>query len=162
MIPHPGCFQQHCTSIKGGENMRTYETADMNKNTSSMRALVEEMRKIPEGTTIQNDYVAGTQTIVYKDGHKAIRSINGSKVKPSVKRSASSELVASLKKTMREADENKSDFIRRIAQLDAEIDSKTMRGQYTGHLKHQRDDLLQRINQLEAIKGRCAALLGGV
>lgn len=136
--------------------MTAYETAKMNKNTRSLRELIEEVRQLPAGTTVYDDYTAGTKTIVYKDGRKVIRSI-GSKVKPSASKGSA---IASLKETVRKADENISDFIRRIAQLDVEISRKTMRGEYTGGLKNQRADLLQRISQLEAIKKRCAALIG--
>lgn len=147
--------------------MMHYETAEMYKDTRSLQAMVEEMRKLPEGTTVHDDYVAGTQTIVYKDGRRVTRSIGSSKVKPSAKPSAgrsstASELKASVQKTMREADQNISDFRKRITLLDIEISRLTMRGQYTGYLKVKRDDLLERISKLNAIKSRCAALLVGV
>ena len=79
----------------------------------------------------------------------------------SVKTSTVSELKASLKKTMREADRNISDFVRRIAQLDVEISRMIMRGQYAGTEQRRREDLVQRIKQLEGVKNRCAALLNG-
>ena len=147
--------------------MMHFETAEMYKDTRSLQAMVEEMRKLPEGTTVHDDYVAGTQTIVYKDGRRVTRSIGSSKVKPSAKPSAgrsstASELKASVQKTMREADQNISDFRKRITLLDIEISRLTMRGQYTGYLKVKRDDLLERISKLNAIKSRCAALLVGV
>lgn len=146
--------------------MMHYETAEMYKGTRSLQAMVEEMRKLPEGTTVHDDYVAGTQTIVYMDGRRVTRSIGSSKVKPSAKpstgrSSTASELKASVQKTMREADQNISDFIRRIAQLDVEISRLTMRGKYAGSEKRMRDDMLQRINKLEAVKKRCAALMCG-
>lgn len=141
-----------------------YEIADMNRNSGRLQEMVEEMRNLPESVAyVENDWDAGTRTYVYKNGRREMRSI--SNVQPNAKPGASrrgktaSELKARLKKTMREADQNITDFIRRIAQLDVEINCKTMRGQYTGSLEHKRDDLLQRINQLEAIKNKCAALL---
>ena len=147
--------------------MMQYETAEKCKNSRSFQALVEEMRNLPEGVkTVYDDYTAGTQTLVYKDGRCVTRSLNKKpSTKPStsrsVKSSAASELKASLKKTMREADQNISDFTKRIAQLDVEISRATMRGQYAGTMKCKRDDLLQRINKLKAIKSRCSALLCG-
>ena len=151
------------------------ETVALNRNNSRMHAMVEEMRNLPEGVAfVENDWDAGTRTYVFKDGFRMTRrisesTIDRSKVKPSakpsagshMKRSTVSEVQASLKKTMQEADRNISDFIRRIAQLDAEISRSIMRGQYVGDLKNKRDDLHQRINKLEAIKKRCAALLQG-
>lgn len=145
-----------------------YDTADMNRcNNRALQLMVEEMRNLPEGVaSVENDWDAGTRTYVYKNGRRVSHSINGSsKVKPSAKPSAgsstASELKASVQKTMREADQNISDFIRRIAQLDVEISRLTMRGKYAGSEKLMRDDLLQRINKLEAVKKRCAALLCG-
>ena len=153
-----------------------YETADMNRsNNRALQLMVEEMRNLPEGVaSVENDWDACTRTYVFKDGFRVTRrineSINGSsKVKPSAKPSAgsckksstASEVKASLRKTMREADQNISDFIKRIAQLDVEISRSIMRGQYAGSMQRMRDDLLQRINKLEAVKKRCAALLSG-
>ena len=143
-----------------------YETADMNRNNSRLLAMVEEMRNLPESVAyVENDWDADTRTYVYKNGRRETHSIKN--VRPSAKPSASrsgktaSELKASLKRTMREADQNISDFIKRIAQLDVEISRATMRGQYAGTMKCKRDDLLLRINKLEAIKSRCSALLCG-
>ena len=141
--------------------MAYYETAEMHRDSRRLPAWIEEMRNLPDGTTVQEN-ADGAKTIIYKDGGNVIRSKSSSTASRSGKSRATSELVASLKNTMRKTDENISDFVRRIAQLDAEISSETMRGQYTGHLKYQRDNLMQKINQLEAIKGRCAALLGGM
>lgn len=143
-----------------------YETADMNRNSGRLQEMVEEMRNLPESVAyVKNDWDAGTRTYVYKNGRRETRSI--SNVQPSAKPGASrsgktvSELKASLRKTMQEADQNISDFIKRIVQLDIQISRLTMHGQYTGAEQRQRDDLLQRINKLKAVKSRCAVLLNG-
>ena len=140
----------------------------MNMDNRRLLAMAAEMRNLPEDVAfVENDWDAGTRTYVYRNGCRETRSIGKvqSSVKPGTSHSAksgtASELKASLKKTMREADKDISDFIKRIAQLDVEISRSTMRGQYAGSMKHMRDDLLQRINKLEAIKSKCAALLCG-
>lgn len=145
-----------------------YETADTNRSDSRLLAMVAEMRNLPEGVAyVENDWGAGTRTYVYKNGRRVTSSISKAQAsaKPStsrsVKSSAASDLKASLKKTMREADQTISDFTKRIAQLDVDISRATMRGQYAGSMKCKRDDLLQRINKLKAIKSRCAALMCG-
>lgn len=146
--------------------MMHYETADMKRNNKTLDNVIEEMRNLTDGATVYNDFSAGTTTIVFKDGRHVTHSMNEKpSTKPStsrrVKSSTASELEAIVKKTMREADQNISDFIKRIAQLDIEISRSTMHGQYTDSMKKKRDDLLQRINKLEAIKSRSVALLLG-
>ncbi len=165
--------------------MYEYELADMNRRNSRVLAMAEEMRNLPEEVkSVETNEGTGTKTYVFTNGHRvtcrideridgsklksiAKSNISDSKLKSSVKPSTShykanvAELKASLKKTMREAYQNISDFTKRSAQLDVEISRATMRGQYAGTMKCKRDDLLQRINKLEAIKSRCSALLCG-
>lgn len=142
-----------------------YETTDMYGINRNHQTFLDEMRNMPaDVASVENDWNKGIRTIRYKDGRSETRSISRPISKPSNNRrgkTTASELKASLKKTMRDADQNILDFIRRIAQLDVEISRMTMRGQYTGTEQRKRDDLMKRINQLEAVKRRCAALLGG-
>ena len=144
-----------------------YETAEMKSN-RSIQAIINEMKSLPTGVkSVIDDYGKGTRTLVYKDGRHETRNMNGSSVKSSAKTSAkltgktAAEVKASLQKTMREADQSISDFTKRIALLDIEINRLTMHGKYTATEQRKRDDLVQRIGRLKAIKSRCAVLLGG-